>query len=475
MNLSRRLRGLRARLTLGFFVVALGAVGLVSVSVAPGLEDRLEQARLDGLADTARQYTPAIRRAVETSRPAKQIDSLVKRTADTTGVRVTVLYATSTNGQPGVTAASDSAAEVDLGPSFPVAVEAIRSGQPRTGVEPASTGRLGEAARPLLSRDAETGRAEVGSVVVFSTPLRDVEDSVQVVQRRLLVAGAIAVLLAALAGFLVARALSRRVRRLQRGAREVASGDFTGARFSDGRDDELGQLADDLDAMRRQLAELDHARKRFIATASHELRTPVFSLGGFLELLADEELDEETRQEFLAQLRLQVDRLGKLAVDLLDLSRLEAGSLDLRPELTDLSDLARGVADEFLPALAAHDSHLELRVPAERVEAECDPERVAQVMRILVDNALTHTPPGTDVVLTTSRRLARVQIGVVDQGPGIRRAMLPHVFEPFITSDDAQGSGLGLAIAHELAERMAGRLEVDSVPGRTTFTLELPA
>ena len=103
--------------------------------------------------------------------------------------------------------------------------------------------------------------------------------------------------------------------------------------------------------MQRQLAQLDAARKRFIATASHELRTPIFSLGGFLELLEDEELDEETRAQFLSQLREQVDRLRTLATDLLDLSRLEAGSLELRPEPTDVGELARAVAAEFAPAL----------------------------------------------------------------------------------------------------------------------------
>jgi len=227
--------------------------------------------------------------------------------------------------------------------------------------------------------------------------------------------------------------------------------------------------------MRLQLAELDSARKRFIATASHELRTPLFSLGGFLELLEDEDVDEEDRRRFLAQLREQVARMQKLATGLLDLSRLEAGSLDLRPEAIDVGTLARAVVSEFTPALTSHEAHLELRLPSERVEAVCDPERVAQVMRILIDNAITHTPPGTDVVVTASRRDGIVRLGVGDFGPGIHRTMLPRIFEPFVTTDDAQGSGLGLAIAHELAERMEGRLAVDSQPGRTTFTLELPA
>src|SRR5204863_2200044 len=180
----------------------------------------------------------------------------------------------------------------------------------------------------------------------------------------------------------VATALSRRVKRLEVAAGRVASGDFA-ARFPIDSADELGQLARALDRMQRQLAELDSARKRFIATASHELRTPIFSLGGFLELLADEELDNETRRSFVQEIREQVDRLGKLATDLLDLSRLEAGSLELRPEPTDIGTLARAVTSEFTPALAQHESHLELPLPGAAVEPVCDPERVAQIMRIL--------------------------------------------------------------------------------------------
>ena len=120
------------------------------------------------------------------------------------------------------------------------------------------------------------------------------------------------------------------MKRLERGAREVAAGNFSEPIPIDS-DDELGQLARAFNEMQHRLARLDSARKEFIANASHELRTPIFSLSGFLELLEDEELDEETRAAFLHQLRQQVDRLGKLATDLLDLSRLEAGSLELRP------------------------------------------------------------------------------------------------------------------------------------------------
>jgi signal transduction histidine kinase len=227
--------------------------------------------------------------------------------------------------------------------------------------------------------------------------------------------------------------------------------------------------------MQRQLSQLESARKKFIATASHELRTPIFSLGGFVELLEDEDLDPDTRRRFLEQVRDQVERLRKLSVDLLDLSRLESGSLELRPEHVDLSELTRSVSGEFEPALAQHDSHLEVRVSSGRIEAQCDPVRVAQIVRILIDNAVVHTPPGSRIVVTARRYDGRVRLAVRDDGEGIDPQVLGRIFEPFYTADDAQGSGLGLAIAGELAERMSGHLSVNSRPGETIFTLELPA
>lgn len=462
-------RSIRSRLAVGFFLVALAAVGVVMLWVLPSLEERLRRQKLDALATAARTYSPPLRAAIGSNDSEKEVDAAVRAVADAAGVRVTLVGITRGTEGVGTYLISDSTDAVDISDlSFEVAREAAVSGRMATATEAGDAGRVGEAARPLRFR------GKVARVVVFSSPLSDVSDTVALIRGQILLAGAIAVVLAALAGLVVAGALSRRIRRMEHAAGRVAGGDFS-ARFPVESRDELGQLARALDDMQRQLEQLDSARKRFIATASHELRTPIFSLSGFVELLIEEDLDEETRRAFLLQVRDQVARLRTLTTELLDLSRLEAGSLELRPEETDVGELARRVATEFLPALGQHGSHLELRLPERRIEAECDPERVAQVLRILIDNALVHTPAGTDVVVAASQDDGSVALAVRDSGPGIRRADVDRIFEPFYTSDDAQGSGLGLAIARELVERMDGRLTVESQPGRTTFSFELPA
>jgi len=467
------MRSLANRLALVFFLIILGSMAIVYVGVVPNLRSGLVDDRAERLERAARRSAPAIAEAIDSNRSVNRVDRLVREAADDANARVTLLGVNrgSFGAQPFVKSDSNATADIrDL--RFPAAAAAIESGRPERATESGRDGRIVELAVPLSFRDAESGRRLLGSVVVYSAPLEDVEANVELVRDRILIAGLLALAAAVLAGFLVAQSLGRRVARLEHVARRVSAGDFS-ARFESDRDDELGRLAAALDAMQRQLAELDTARRGFIATASHELRTPIFSLGGFLELLEDEELDAETRAGFMAQLRTQVDRLGKLTTDLLDLSRLEAGGMELQTEETDLGLLARMVAGEFAPALAAHGSELELQLGDERLEVVCDPERVAQVLRILLDNAIAHTPPGTAVALGTARAAGRVRMTVTDTGGGIPRSELHRVFEPFYTSDGRRGSGLGLAIARELSERMGGELTAESRPGRTAFTLSV--
>ncbi len=463
------LLSLRNRLALVFFAITLLSIGGLYLYIAPGLQARLMGAKLQALSATARQHSSRIRNTVGSSTSVHAVRELVVRTAGATGDRVTLLSVNRVQGSLQLAPEADSSSPGASGTlHFPVAYRAVAAGKLVSGTEGSGSGTVAETAEPVALGGG------VVAVIVYSAPVGDIIRTVSTVRHEILVAGVIALALALIGGYLVARALAQRVKRLELAAKQVAAGEFSHPIVVDSAD-ELGQLAVAFNEMQQQLAQLDLARKKFIATASHELRTPVFSLGGFVELLEDDELDVETRRRFLDQVRDQVRRLGKLSVDLLDLSRLESGSLELRPEQVDLGELTRSVSGEFEPTLAQHDARLELRLPARRVEAQCDPVRVAQIMRILIDNALTHTPPGTQIVVTAGRDNGRVQLAVRDNGEGIDRQMLQRIFEPFYTADDAQGSGLGLAIASELAGRMSGELSVHSDSEATVFTLEIPA
>jgi two-component system, OmpR family, sensor kinase len=464
-------RSLRNRLALLFGLIVLGAIAIPYLLVVPPLQGQLRDQKVQTLEESARVHAEPIRITIGAAVTDSEVRGRVRQAAARSGARVTLLDVASGTQGFGLTTKVDSQPPAGEGEDrFVLADEAARSGEVVTGTEPTARGRVAEVAIPLF-----VGR-RVDKVVVFSDDLEAVDDNVAFIRARILLGGGVALAIALLAGYLVARQLTGRVRRLERAAHQVAAGDFS-TRIRVDSDDELGRLAAAFDQMQRQLAQLQTAREQFIATASHELRTPIFSLGGFLELLADEELDEETRRQFIEQVRGQVERLTKLATELLDLSRLGSGALVLHPEPTDLSTLAREVAAEFTPALAGHGSTVELAAPDEGVEVECDPERVAQVLRILMDNALVHTPPGTEIRLSAERVDGTARLAVSDTGHGIPRKTLTRIFEPFYTAsaDGSRGAGLGLAIASELAERMSGELTASSRPGDTTFTLVLPA
>jgi signal transduction histidine kinase len=481
------LRSLRNRLAVIFALIIIGAIGTIYLSVTPRLEASLSSQRLNQVLATSNQRTTDVGdffvlpepkdrpRERDNTRDNKKLNedrkNKVRRFAERIGTEIIVM----SNAEAGPFLVTDSTP--DGGATAPdvqeVTRRAVRTKRPATAIVATRNGRQALAAQVIRSDNKDIDRKYVA---VFADSLADVQDNVALIRRQVLVSGGIALVIAILAGYLVARALAARVKRLERAARKVASGDFSQPIRADS-DDELGQLAAAFDDMQAQLARLDTARKQFIANASHELRTPIFSLGGFLELLADEDLDEDTRRAFLTQIRGQVDRMRNLAVELLDLSRLEAGALELRPEPTDVGQLAREVAGEFTPAASQHESEVTLNLRSEPIELECDPERVAQVLRILLDNALRHTPPGTGVQVSAARSNGHVRLEVTDAGLGIKRQNMPHIFEPFFTSNEqaAGGAGLGLAIARELAERMHGRLTVRSGPGRTTFSLVLPS
>ena len=172
-------------------------------------------------------------------------------------------------------------------------------------------------------------------------------------------------------------------------------------------------------------------------------------------------------------MRGQVERLTTLASELLDLSRLEAGVLELRAEPTDVHQLARDVAGEFAPHRRGRRSSTSSSSTPTRCEIECDPERVAQVVGILLDNALIHTP--REPVSSFRRRAKRAGTpGGLDSGLGIRRQTMPHIFEPLHLLRPRAGRRPRPGIAASSPERMDGELSVHSVPGATAFSLTLP-
>jgi signal transduction histidine kinase len=454
------LRNVGVKLSLGLAVVLAAALVLVDLIVVPTLERNLVNAKLEQLGDSA----PTIGSQLFNSSPFT-LAEVIQSAALSTNARVVYFHVQEPNPlRLFVFADSSPVTSADVEDSR-LALRAFLEQRQLNGTIRSEGTRFAEVAHPVRG----------GQIVLLRASLEDSLQSVSLVRRRLVIAGLIALGAALLVGYAAASVLARRIRRLERAADRIAGGDFTGP-VSDRGKDELGELAATMDRMRLRLAQVERARREFIANASHELRTPIFSLGGFLELLDEEDLDPKTRVEFMATMREQIDRLTKLATDLLDLSRLDAGRLRVEQEQVDLAELAETLAEEFR-GVARSSGHV-LAIEADGgATAIGDEERALQIGRILLGNALVHTPPGTPVTLRTARRSGGALLAVEDQGPGIPAEHADDVFERFYRLDGtvASGSGLGLAIARELAELMGGTVDLQRAPGRTIFSLTLPS
>jgi signal transduction histidine kinase len=447
------LKSLSVKLGLVLFVVVGVAMAITYLAVVPRLESRLVSVTVKDL----RQATSPL---VDTVRAAAS-------DRDTLG-NVVGFASTQLNARVVVFA--------QLGGTWiPVA-----DSTPLSSEDVAADAIVGEAARTSARAEGRVLRAgqefaEVAvpisnqAILLLSAPLADRLAVIDVVRRDVLIFGGIALAVSWLVGTLAALKLTRRIGRLEVAAERIAGGDFEVV-VHDSSEDELGQLARTFDRMRSRLASLDRARREFVANASHELRTPLFALGGFLELLTDEELDEGTRRDFLESARGQVDRLTRLATDLLDLSRLDAGQLAIERGPVELGATADALVEEFRAVADASGHVLELTT-MDGVVALADEERVLQIGRSLVENGLRHTPAGTTVSVGVALSGERAALIVRDDGPGITPDDQERVFERFYrgAGGAAYGSGIGLAVARELATLMDGSIELESRPGATTF------
>jgi signal transduction histidine kinase len=235
-------------------------------------------------------------------------------------------------------------------------------------------------------------------------------------------------------------------------------------------------LEDGALAILRDVTEERHMQRvkaEFIANASHELKTPLTALSGYLEMLEDEE-DERVRAEFLNDMRAQTGRLQSLARTLLDLSRLDANAVTFRTEEVDLEDLLHGLRRDFGYTGRALNIRAEEGVPP----VKTDPNQLHRAIAILVDNALKYSDEGSPVDLGLSLQDGRVVISVTDRGCGILESEIPHIFDRFYRaqgSSRADGTGLGLALAHEITDHLGGDIQVHSRPNAgSIFSVLLP-
>ena len=369
--------------------------------------------------------------------------------------------------------------------------EMVPDDEPANAIEtmPTEIGITQIALSPIAApngRGAPTGYIEVTATRAPSN--RSVSDTAQA----LALAGLVAIGIAAVLGLLVSRGLLAPLRQLATAANQMGRGDLSARTHIAARQDEIGQVANQFDQMATQLqgafADLQSERdalRRFIADASHELRTPITALRMFNELLQGQaSSDEQTRAEFLSESQRQLSRLEWITQNLLDLSRLDAGLSRLSLTQVDLGELAASVAAGFKPAAMEKPVTLLVRKPQQAVLAQVDRTRLEMALSNLIENALKFTPSGGQVEVSV-RRAERaecteraIELSVSDSGMGIAADDVPHVFDRFYRGQNVgsvPGNGLGLSIVQSIAQAHGGQVRVMSETGKgSMFVIELP-
>ena len=295
---------------------------------------------------------------------------------------------------------------------------------------------------------------------------------------------AAAMTIALLIGVLLTRSISRPVRELEHGMRAVADGDFSyQLPIRANRRDEFGRLAHSFRTMAGQLRELDRLKAEFVSVASHELKTPINVILGYLQLLDEGVYGplSEKQRDISRTLESQAQSLGRLVRQLLDISRFEAGGARLEPRRFDLGAFLEDLETAF--HVLARQREIDFRVQrigALPAEVSWDPDRINEVLGNLLSNAFKFTGKNGTVYLSVEQLDGHLQIEVRDSGAGIPTEQLPHIFQKFYQASNQGassegGTGLGLAIAKEIVEAHGGTIGCESMPGTgTTFTIVLP-
>jgi two-component system OmpR family sensor kinase len=295
------------------------------------------------------------------------------------------------------------------------------------------------------------------------------------------IAGLIALGLSLFAALGLARWIGNPLQRLVEASHRMPERETGVANVSLSGPREVQELTQAFNAMTARVQASQKSQREFVANVSHELKTPLTSIQGFAQALQDGAADTpEARQQAAAVIHDEAARMHRMVLDLLDLARLDAGTLELQRVPVDVPALLRSVAEKFGPQ--ARSARISVQVEAAPLPAITgDGDRLAQVFTNLVDNALKFTSAGGTVTLRAAPSDPGVLVEVEDSGSGIPPEALPHIFDRFYQADPSRpggekhGAGLGLAIVKEIVAAHGGKISVRSIPGKgSTFAVLLP-
>jgi signal transduction histidine kinase len=298
------------------------------------------------------------------------------------------------------------------------------------------------------------------------------------VNRSLLIATGAAGLLALLLTLAVSRGILGPIESLTAAARRMERGDLASRVAVSSSKNEIGELAHAFNAMAEALSRNELLRRHMVSDVAHELRTPLTNIRGYLEGIRDGVFAAD--RETIDSIYQEAELLGRVVDDLQELALAEAGQLRLEKRNVRLVEAIEAAISGVRPQYAAHDLKLETDAPAGLPEIEVDAERLGQVLRNLLNNALAHTPRGGKVTITARENGGDIEVTVADSGVGISPEDLPNIFERFYRADKSRarttgGAGLGLTIARQIIGAHGGDIRAESEDGRgARFIFTIP-
>lgn len=319
----------------------------------------------------------------------------------------------------------------------------------------------------------------VVGAVLLHIPVDRLHVSLATVFPQAVIPACTSLLLGILLAFLVARGQTHPIRIIDNTVKEYSTGNFS-SKIDLHCGGELEQLADSINRMATELSELEDSRRSFVANVSHELRSPMTSIKGYIQAIQDGTIPAEDQGKYLQVVLDETNRLTNLVRDLLDLSRLESGKFPMDIAPFDANEMMRRILIGFEQRI--DEKHIDVRI--EFADDPCralgDVSRINQVVSNFIDNAVKFmTGEASVLTLRTVCRDRTVRFEVEDNGPGIDAADQPHITERFYKADKAHtagmGTGLGLSICRNILAQHGSGIEIESVPGRTVFAFALPA
>jgi signal transduction histidine kinase len=342
---------------------------------------------------------------------------------------------------------------------------------------------IGEQINTNLSKPFAAFLIEKTPVLAYIVPLDDfnitaIEDQfISSVNRSLLIAIALAGLVGLLLTLLLSQSILIPIDALTSASRAMEKGDLN-QRVEVKSKDELGQLGKAFNSMAEGLNRLEQLRRNMVTDVAHELRTPLSNIRGYLEALRDGVV--EPTPEAIASIHEEAMLLNRLVDDLQELALAEAGQLDLVRQPVDLREVVQKAVQSLNNQTSEKNVSIEVLLPDDLPLVEADAERMGQVLRNLINNAVINTPTGGEICIEARACDSQVAVSIKDNGVGISKEHLPFVFERFYRADRSRarltgGAGLGLAIVKQLVEAQGGQVEINSqIDVGTTVTFTSP-